>query len=186
MTNDISSLGTSRFERKALDYYPTPVWVTEAIVWSLNELNIHPKQVWECAAGNGAMADVLSKYYDVVASDIVDYGCLDVDQVDFLTVDFTTDKAIITNPPYGEKAEQFIRMALRTTTTVVAMVMRQEYDAARTRIDLFQHSAFRAKITLTSRPRWIEGTTGAPRFNYAIYVWDHSNASPPEMLYHIK
>lgn len=89
--------------------------------------------------------------------------------------------AIITNPPYDDKdsgvtAEKSLRHALRLMEAekgMVAMLLRHEFDCGKKRRDLFEdHPAFMAKITLRFRPRWIEGTTGSPRHNYAWYVWD--------------
>jgi hypothetical protein len=51
---------------------------------------------------------------------------------------------------------------------------------------LFDDPSFFGKVTLRFRPRWIEGTTGAPRFSYAWYCWsfdpDHL-VQPPICLY---
>jgi hypothetical protein len=89
--------------------------------------------------------------------------------------------AIITNPPYDDKAsgvtaEQSLRHALKLMESekgMVAMLLRHEFDCGKKRRDLFEdHPAFMAKITLRFRPRWIEGTTGSPRHNYAWFLWD--------------
>ncbi|ARB14342.1 hypothetical protein Ccr5_gp124c [Caulobacter phage Ccr5] len=96
--------------------------------------------------------------------------------------------AIITNPPYGKDAERAARHALdlmEADQGLVAFLCRHEWDAARSRADLFDHPAFTAKVTLRHRPRWIAGTKGAPRFAYAWYVWDWSKpvSAKPELLY---
>lgn len=104
--------------------------------------------------------------------------------------------AIITNPPYDDKAsgvtaEKAVRHALRLMEPekgFVAMLLRHEWDTARGRADLFDHPAFMSKITLRFRPRWIEGSTGAPRHSYAWYCWDFvkSAGAPnakPELRY---
>jgi hypothetical protein len=103
---------------------------------------------------------------------------------------------IITNPPYDDKAngataETSVRHALRLMEAekgMVIMLLRNEWDAASKRRDLFEHPAFMAKITLRFRPRWIEDSTGSPRHTYAWFIWDWVKAiqSPharPELRY---
>ncbi len=93
--------------------------------------------------------------------------------------------SIITNPPYddaisGVTAEKAVRHALKLMEPekgLVIMLLRHDWDTAKRRHDLFRdHPAFTAKITLTFRPRWIEGSTGSPRHAYAWYVWDFCKA----------
>ena len=56
---------------------------------------------------------------------------------------------------------------------MVAMLLRNEFDSAASRKELFTGNVyFDTKIILTKRPRWIEGSTGSPRHNYAWFVWD--------------
>lgn len=98
---------------------------------------------------------------------------------------------IISNPPYGKSAERAARHALNLMEAeggAVMLLCRHEWDAAKSRRDLFDHPAFAGKVTLRHRPRWIVGTTGAPRFAYAWYVWDWTKArtmphAKPELFY---
>lgn len=173
-------MGDLGYARAELDHYPTPAWVTAAIVPHLLQTHVYGEfaKVLEPACGDGAMAEVLRyHFHSVTAHDIRDYGYTRMDA----TKDFLADVAdnydiIVTNPPYGDLAEHFIRRALMNTKArrgMVAMVMRNEYDCARGRVDLWEHP-FALKLVLTSRPRWIAGTTGAPRHNYSWFVWDWS------------
>lgn len=99
--------------------------------------------------------------------------------------------AIITNPPYGKMAERAARHALKLMEPekgLVAFLCRHEWDCAASRADLFDHPAFAMKVTMRHRPRWIEGSAGAPRFSYAWFIWDWSKAlsAPalkPEIVY---
>lgn len=96
--------------------------------------------------------------------------------------------AIITNPPYGKDAEKAARHALKLMQPekgFVAFLCRHEWDCAKSRKDLFDHPAFMGKITLRHRPRWIAGTTGAPRFSYAWFIWDWTRLAShkPELFY---
>lgn len=102
---------------------------------------------------------------------------------------------IITNPPYGEKgacvdmAGNCLRHAIKLMKQVegsVYFLCRHEWDAAKKRRDLFDSPNYAAKIVMRHRPRWIEGTEGAPRFYYAWYLFDTrrvSTALKPEIFY---
>lgn len=118
--------------------------------------------------------------------------------------------AIITNPPYtgkvpdgvyksgkkkGEPKFKTIDLAgnaarhalklMEAQKGIVIFLCRHEWDAAKSRRDLFDHPAFAMKITLRHRPRWIEGSEGAPRFPYAYFVWNWARpiAAKPELIY---
>ena len=162
----------SGYERRVLDHYETPQWCTKVLLR-------HEKfsRVWEPAAGKGAITNVLAAAdVDVYASDIHDYG-FGYDMKDFLLTWENDGRDIITNPPFAEDlADQFINHALLLTKNFggrVCMLLRNEFDCASSRKNLFDNkSAFAAKIVLTKRPKWIAGTIGSPRHNYAWYVWD--------------
>jgi tRNA G10 N-methylase Trm11 len=60
--------------------------------------------------------------------------------------------AIVTNPPYGRLATPFIRHALSLDVPIVAMLLRVDFDSAKTRRDLFADCPyFAGKITLLDR-----------------------------------
>jgi hypothetical protein len=136
----------SGYERKALDQYETPPWVTLALVPHLPEIS---GVIWEPACGGGKMVAALRQAgFDVIGSDITD-------GVDFFhhhpppTRDIG---AIITNPPYA-LAREFIERALHLDgVRVVAMLLRTDFDHAATRAHLFADCAmFVKKIVLTRR-----------------------------------
>ena len=53
------------------DFYPTPPWATYALM----ENESFSGDVWECACGDGAMSDVISRYVPKVhSSDLYDHG----------------------------------------------------------------------------------------------------------------
>jgi hypothetical protein len=61
----------SGYDRESHDFYPTPDWVTEAL---LRHVTLRDP-VWEPCCGDGAMARVLQRAgHKVVASDLVDRG----------------------------------------------------------------------------------------------------------------
>ncbi len=107
----------------SLDFLPTPPWATRSLVETiLPHLGInHIGPVWEPACGEGHMADVLAEYTGVLATDIKDYGYGD-GVLDFLgEPNVFPVEWIITNPPFGDKAEQFTLRALEVATVGVAM-----------------------------------------------------------------
>jgi hypothetical protein len=99
--------------------------------------------------------------------------------------------AIITNPPYGRDAEKMLKHALALMEPVKGLCIflcRNEWDSSARRAPLFDHPAFAFKVILRHRPRWIEGSTGAPRHNYAWFGFDFAKAAAlpharPEIIY---
>jgi len=84
--------GNSNGDRRELDFYPTPKDVTVAL---MDFLNLDPCVVWECAAGNGAMSNVIKSYgHNVIETDIATGH-------DFLALTDIKADAIITNPPFN-------------------------------------------------------------------------------------
>lgn len=172
---DSAMLGDSGYERVEADFYPTPPENVDCLV---QHVNLHP-YIWEPAAGKLDISMRLAEFGHVVtSSDLHAYGA-DLDfQGDFLTTTTLPDpkiRAIVTNPPYGDLAEAFIRHALMLMKPVkgqVAMFLRNEYDCSKGRMELFGLPPFHKKIVVTKRPRWVEGSKGSPRHNYSWFVWD--------------
>jgi hypothetical protein len=196
--SDPAMLGQLSYERRLLDHYPTPARCTNALLKVIGD-DLMPYRGWEPAAGTGAISKIVKDHFrEFVSTDIVPYDGFDSDGcMDFLKCDsldgaesicgFRPD-CIVTNPPYGKLAEAFVRKSLKLMEPeqgLVIMLCRHEWDTAKTRGDLFDHPAFAMKIVMRFRPVWIEGTDGAPRFNYAWYVWDFTKpaAARPELHY---
>jgi hypothetical protein len=167
----------SGYERKERDCYETPEWVTEALLPYLPQM----LKVWEPAAGSGKMARVLERRYRSVYQTDIERG------VDFLTSKTGPGfvEAIITNPPY-DQAAKFIEHALNLVNPIglVAMLLRTDFDHAKTRQHLFgQCKVFAKKIVLTKRIKWFEDSTGQPSFNHAWFIWDYEHEGPPALAY---
>jgi hypothetical protein len=164
----------SGYARKERDLYETPAWVTRALLPHLPP----SLSVWEPAAGSGKMAEELRLAgHSVRATDIAT-GC------DFLSADDAAD-AIITNPPYA-LASEFIEHALRLMKPrgSVAMLLRTDFDHAKTRQHLFSGcAAFAKKVVLTRRIVWFEGPKAAPSFNHCWMIWDWKHRGPPVLAY---
>lgn len=183
------TLAKGVYERQADDLYPTPAWVTEVLCAAVRLRG----PVWEPAAGRGDMVNVLREAgYDVRASDISGdrLGCDGCVEQDFLSMSvqalspgkYGEPFSIVSNPPYAH-AEAFIRRALELTEPtrgMVVMLLRNEFDCAIKRRDLWARPSFREKIVLTRRPMWFEGPkVNHPRHNFSFAVWDHAHQGPP-------
>jgi hypothetical protein len=109
------------YARQDRDFYPTPAWVTEALLRTVRL----PKRIWEPCCGDGAMARVLeSDGHHVVATDLVDRGYGEGGR-DFLMESRLPDgvTAIVTNPPYGKLLlPKIVAHALELTRPVGGMV----------------------------------------------------------------
>lgn len=174
------AMGNLGYDLIENQFYPTPEWVIDGLIRVAvgHKLLTIENQIWEPACGEGHLSKVLIKRgFDVYSSDLI-YRGFSSNLLDFLTATECHGDTIITNPPYGKLAEQFIRKAaelMRPVGGKVFMLLRNEYDSASTRRDLFgDNSRFAAKLTLTSRPKWIANSTGSPRHNYAWFYWDFS------------
>jgi hypothetical protein len=164
----------SAYARAENDLYQTEPWVTEAL---LKHFPVTDLCVWEPAAGNHLMADVLFDHArSVYTSDIATYD-RDHDQAyDFLKPhgDWPVMDAIITNPPYGKgnrDARIFAEYALTRCKGFVALLLTAKFDFGNTRTHLFRDNArFAAKINLVDRISWtLDGVTGTE--DHAWYVW---------------
>lgn len=187
LTKDKAMVGKPSYERREKEFYETPEWCTEVLLSKIDFKENGYNNVWEPAAGNGAIAKILEKHgLQVEATDIIqrDYPLFRV--LDFLEwFPDTYHENIITNPPY-KLAEHFVNVALdevQKQKGKVAMLLRNEWDCAKSRTYLFTKKPFRCKIVLTKRPRWIEGTTTSPRHNYSWFVWDWSYQGKPYLEY---
>lgn len=178
----------SNFARKENELYETEEWATYALLrhFGVGEAD----KIWEPAAGNHKIADVLRRQNaDVFTSDIVTYQ-RDHDQLfDFLNGKNATRSfdAIITNPPYGKgnrEAVRFAELALERCSGLVALLLTAKFDFGKTRYHLFRNNPrFRAKIALVDRIQWFPGATTGTE-DHAWYVWGY-RAPPtgPVLLY---
>jgi hypothetical protein len=165
----------SGYDRKERDAYETPEWVTLALLPHIDSV----QSVWEPAAGAGQMAQALSAAgLHVTATDISTGH-------DFLLATAKPVDAIVTNPPYA-LAQEFIEhaLALIKPNGMIAMLLRCDFDHAKTRQHLFGSCPqFAKKLVLTRRIRWIEGSNGSPSFNHAWFIWDHRRRGSPVLAY---
>jgi hypothetical protein len=152
--------------RRALDFYSTPPDVTHALMRFM--LDWREMTIWEPAAGDRDMANVIAGYSNqVYASDIATGK-------DFLTTEPPPDLgAIVTNPPFN-LSEEFIRRALLFTPNV-AMLLKSQYWHAAKRLALFRETRPAYVLPLTWRPDFAGG--GAPTMEVLWTVWEAEGGS---------
>lgn len=116
----------------SLDYFPTPPWATRALfVHAIPAIGVDASfdSAWEPACGEGHIAEVLREVFKVVhASDIHDYGYAAASG-DFLRAAANTAPVvdwIVTNPPFGDAAIDFVLRA-RELAPNVAMFFRSQW-----------------------------------------------------------
>lgn len=189
---DPAMSGQVKYERRPDDLYQTE---PENVDCLAHYIDLTKFVAWEPACGEGQISKRLASYgLPVISSDLRDRG-FGTGNIDFLQSTKLPPvmntfpnlrKAIITNPPFADMAEKFIRHALDLTERsggMVAMFLRNEYDmSAEDRPDLFEgHPAYMLKVCVTKRPRWVKYKKGdkSPRHNYAWYVWDWEYAQDP-------
>lgn len=165
----------SNYARRENDLYQTEPWATRAL---LRHINVAGRRVWEPAAGNHLLADVLREAGAVVkTSDVATYDRSHDAIFDFLNLRPHSEPLIddiITNPPYGKgnrDAVQFARLALERCDGWVALLLTAKFDFGKTRVDLFANNdRFYAKIALVDRVQWFPGATSGTE-DHAWFVW---------------
>lgn len=165
----------SAYARKENDLYQTEPWATEAL---LRCFPVKGLTVWEPAAGNHLLADVLREGGATVkTSDIATYDRPHDAYFDFLNIRPHSEPsidAIITNPPYGKgnrDAVRFAELALERCDGLVALLLTAKFDFGKTRAHLFRDNPrFWGKIALLDRIQWFPGATSGTE-DHAWYVW---------------
>ena len=171
--------------RAAYEFYPTPPEATRALL----SAERFDGSVWEPACGEGHIAKVLTNSgYDVVATDLVDYGFGDPGR-DFLAENVALAKHVITNPPYGKGlADAFVRHALNLTATTggnVAMLMALQSLCHPLRHGFWTRHAPAVLYGLDDCTCWPYGdparaTTAIAKQRYFWAVWKHGHIGPIE------
>ncbi len=130
-------------ERAESDYYATDPESLQLFLYALanDDITLN-RDIWECAAGNGVLSQVLKRYgYRVKSSDIYKRGYRDNEIIDFLEYDGTWDGDILTNPPYS-LAQSFVEKALQVVKNgaKVIMYLHLQFLETKSRRELFDNN----------------------------------------------
>lgn len=131
----IGASNHSKSEREQHDYYATEPKALEILL----EHESFTPEVWEPACGEGHLSQVLiNNNYAVRSSDLIDRGYPETEVMDFLSVEETNTRDIITNPPY-KYAHEFVQKALDISDvgTKVAMFLKLTFLEGKKRRKLF-------------------------------------------------
>jgi hypothetical protein len=168
----------------SLDFFPTPPWATRALCsivlpQIVNRYGGWGSIVWEPAAGEGHMAEVLGEYFaGVKTSDIHDYGRGDRigdfvgGGLDRLQMHVVPDW-IITNPPFNQ-AVAFAQRAIAEARIGCALLLRTAWLESDERWQLFRKSppthvaVFMGRVAMV-KGRWDPSASTAT--SYAWFVW---------------
>ena len=164
---------SDKHDRHEADFYQTQeecvVALMRAAPWLFRGV------VWEPACGDGAISRVLAKNgVKVVSSDIRDtpFG--------YRGVDFLNDdppekfSAIVTNPPFGKTADDFIRTA-RSYRVPFAMFLKSSFWYTKAHLKLWDETGPAFVFPMTWRPVMAPERGNSPTMTFQWTVW---NATP--------
>jgi len=172
-------------ERTRGDFYPTPPWVTRALL----ERENFEGNIWECACGKGDISEELIEAgYNVYSSDIVDYN-YGTPGIDFLNDNPLLGSRhgvfnnIITNPPFN-KSLDFVFMAKKWSRKKIALFLRLGFLEGKTRFNMFQDKEYPLKNIYVFSRRISFGQYAGTHdkggmIPFAWYVWDKEYEGEP-------
>lgn len=174
-----STLGASNHtdkEREANDYYATDPKAVDALIGAYDL----PIKIWECACGEGHLAQRLTELsYEVEATDLIDRG-YGKGGVDFLReLDARDCDCILTNPPY-KYATEFVVHALELLPEggVCAMFLKTTFLEGQRRLEeIYSKTPPRYVFQFSKRiPCAKNGDFDGMGFNSAVafawFVWE--------------
>ena len=176
--SDFITIGASAHSddvREENDFYATD---PKALELFLDQSDITLKNVWECACGQGHLAEILNKRGLLGrASDLIDRGYGQTESNFFYYSDIW-DGDILTNPPYND-ALKFCKHALDCVDvgSKVIMLMRIQFLEGKKRKTFLQENPPKyiyvssSRLLLAKNADFIKYNT--PSANcYAWYVWE--------------
>lgn len=167
--------------RDPRDFYPTPFGLVQA---SLDLIPIAPAKILDPCAGTGVWGEIARQKWP----DSHIEGCdlyfpdetPDYDlwyHGDFHRLEVIADiDLIMMNPPYGQKAHQFVQQGLKHLAPggwLVALLLLGYVAAQRRAAFIFDEHRPLAIYTLPKRPsfRGAGGGSGTDKYNYMVAVW---------------
>ena len=169
-----------RGDRRDQDFYPTEPQATHAFAVAdrasiLTHAGHSFLSIWEPACGDGAMSRVFEDQgYSVHSTDLVDRG-YGASGIDFLKTTHSDVGrmdigAIITNPPFGDLAAQFIEHAHYLEVPYIALLLKSHYFHTQNRLELRR----RFPLARVYPIGWRLDFTGqgAPHMDCSWFIWD--------------
>lgn len=176
-------------EDRGDNFYQTPAVATLALL----ALESFSQTVWEPACGHGAISRILEQQdYDVILSDLVDRGAVTADGVPQAVGDFLLSAPeqpgegpdIVTNPPYGEHLNAFVRHALHVhKPRKLALLLNLNFQCGFADDDRnfvmdenppSRVYVFKRRLPMMHREGW-SGPTASSRMNTAWFVWERQD-----------
>jgi hypothetical protein len=168
----------SGYARRPDEDYATIAWPILALLAARRTAPVG--RIWDPCCGVGKLVAVLRiRGFDAIGTDtnflattIVPAGVSD----------------LITNPPYGENkrgelAVKFIEHALALGVPNITMLLRVDFDSAKSRQHLFRNNPyFAGKVVLLDRIKWFEGSS-SPSDNHAWFTWSCGHVGLPTITY---
>lgn len=190
--------GYERLENDA--YYTRDIVCMDALIWGLSETPLLTQDtiVWEPFAGGGHISNFLSNRDIHVVSTDINPQHENCEKLDYFGEENTNDQyfpkgcnGVITNPPFDKKlAENFVRDMIKKCSQekpfTACVFLRNEWDSAGTRLDIFDSIYFDRKIVITQRPKWMKVTkdSKSPRHNYAWFVFTNKRLTNDAKIVH--
>lgn len=175
--------GDSAPKREKDDFYATPSWVTESFLRSAPDW---PHHVWEPAAGEGHIAEVLrASGREVVAADLVSRAGYTPGGIDFLLEREALAPSIVTNPPF-KLAVEFVQHALAIGVTDMAMLLKLSFLQGGARTPWLFASGLRRVFVVPKRITFIAAQGRVPYASnfvdgYGWFVWRRGWVGPVEI-----
>lgn len=170
-------------ERREGDYYPTPDWVADALLDNCNNDYRFHGNVWECACGDGRLAERIKAkcpFAEVYSSDLYNRGYGE-SGVDFLTSRRETDW-IITNPPF-ELTFEFMLQAKKLAKSGFAFLLPIRYMTGQRRARFYRKYPPSRIIVI---PRKIDFLgTGNPKMEFAWFMWAKDLERETKVIWHL-
>jgi hypothetical protein len=193
----------SVYQRRANDFYPTPLELATSLAVGLTRLGLDlPRVALDPCGGDGALRRSLAAFgVDVRLSDLyperhpdadgyVTSQPLDATEAEHLRCAFELAgagcTAIITNTPHNTAeacaiVRNLIALVEEQNVDFVAALFRSIWGNEPGRLPYLNRPSFFGEILCCWRPRWIAGSQGGPMHAYAWYVWRKEPRSGPSL-----
>lgn len=181
----LSLVGATRKDkgknREVNDFYPTPSYAVKDILDRENLIG----DIYEPACGDGAISEVLKKYYPsakIVSSDLIDRGYGEVG-VDFLKDTLVEEvDNVITNPPF-KIAKDFILKALKIAKKKVIMLLKiQALESVERYLSIFKDNCLKKVYVYVKRLSMYKGGIKGENTStmcFAWFVWEKEYKGSP-------